>query len=128
MQAKLTKIYKTSNKKDGSPLIDRNGKPFTRLSIKVQEYGDKWLSGFSNPSNQTWREGDTVEIEVEQSGQYLNFKQPNPRTANLQQLQTIEKKLDEVLSILKGEGTLGAENLTQGQPEDDGPDVSDIPF
>lgn len=54
----------------------RTGKPFTSLGIKTQEHGEKWLSGFDNAQTKDWKQGDTVEIEVEQKGDYLNFSVP----------------------------------------------------
>ena len=58
----------------------RTNKPFTSLGLKTQEYGDKWLSGFGNASNKDWKVGDTVEVEIEQKGEYLNFT--TPKNAN----------------------------------------------
>jgi len=57
--------------------VSKAGKPFVSLGIKCEEYGDKWLSGFGRKDNANWKEGDTVEIEVKQVGEYLNFEMPN---------------------------------------------------
>ena len=73
----LTSVYRSDKDKNGNKLISKQGKPFTRLSIKCQEYGDKWLSGFDNKVTSNWKEGDTVEIEITQNGEYLNFSIPN---------------------------------------------------
>jgi hypothetical protein len=54
----------------------RTGKPFTSLGLQVREYGEKWLSGFDNAATKNWQRGDTVEIEIEQKGDYLNFNVP----------------------------------------------------
>lgn len=73
-----------------------------KVGIQAQEYGDKWLNGFIN--NVDFQAGDTIFAEVEQKGNYLNFRYkgkqqavggapvPNssnltPKTANL----TLEK-------------------------------------
>ena len=79
MEVKLTKVYRTDKDKEGKPLMtkgtpDRPSRSYTRLGIKTQEHGDKWLSGFENRESANWQEGDTVDIEVEPNGQYLNFK------------------------------------------------------
>lgn len=56
-----------------------SGKPFTSVGLKTVEYGDKWLSGFGNKDNASWKEGDKVTILVEQKGEYLNFTMPNSK-------------------------------------------------
>lgn len=55
---------------------ERTGKPFTSLSIKCEEYPNKWLSGFDGKETASWKEGDVVEADVEEKGQYLNFSVP----------------------------------------------------
>lgn len=60
----------------------KTGKPFVSVSIKAQEYGEKYISGFGNKANQDWKVGDVVEVEkVEQKGQYLNFEMPKSEKA-----------------------------------------------
>lgn len=69
MQLKLTFVKRT-------PKTSAAGKSYTSLSIKTNEYGDKWLSGFDGKETSSWKEGDTVEATVEEKGQYLNFSVP----------------------------------------------------
>lgn len=76
MKVTITNIARKSTDKEGNQLKNKAGKPYTRLSIKTQEHGDKWLSGFSRQDNASWKEGDTVDITVEQKGEYLNFTMP----------------------------------------------------
>ena len=72
----------------------KTGKPYTSLSLKVQEYGDRFLSGFANKDNAMWKEGDKVEIEikkVEKDGkEYLNFETPKK-----------EDKVAELLEVIR---------------------------
>lgn len=72
----LTKIYTTDKDKQDNPLKSKDGKPYTRMSIKTQEHGDKWISGFQNSVNKNWKEGDEVEVTIKQNGEYLNFETP----------------------------------------------------
>lgn len=58
----------------------KTGKPFVSLGIRVPEHGEAWLSGFGNQSNAEWQVGNTVEIEVEKKGEYLNFTVPKQQT------------------------------------------------
>lgn len=77
---KITKIYTTDKDKLGNPLKSKKGFPYTRMSIKCEQFGDQWLSGFQNADNKEWKEGDEVEIiktENSKDGKiYLNFETP----------------------------------------------------
>ena len=85
----LTSITRYDKDKEGNPLKTKDGRNYTRLVIKCKEYGDKMLSGFDSIQTQSWREGDTVECEVEQKGEYLNFKLPNKQDLVSKQLEQI---------------------------------------
>ena len=74
MKVKIEKIYRSDKKKDGTPLVNKDGKPYEKLSIKTDQHGDKWVGGFVNIATGKWKEGDEVEIEVTQNGDWLNFK------------------------------------------------------
>src|SRR3990167_3655057 len=89
----LTSIQRYNKDKEGNPLKTKDGRPYTRLVIRCKEYGDKMLSGFDSIQTQSWQEGDTVEVEVEQKGEYLNFKIPNKQDL-------IGKSLEEIKNIL----------------------------
>lgn len=69
MQVTITKIFDKER-------TSKAGKPFTSRAIKTNEHGEKWLSGFKGKENEGWREGDTVEIEITQNGEYLNYAVP----------------------------------------------------
>ena len=60
MNITITKIYRSKTKKDGTPLVSKEGKPYERIGVQCQEHGSKWLSGFSSPWNMNWKEGDTL--------------------------------------------------------------------
>lgn len=70
----LTKVFRSDKDKNGNLLKTKDGRGYTKIAIKAQEYGDKWLSGFDNKITCNWKEGDVVEVDVEQKGEYLNFK------------------------------------------------------
>lgn len=82
----LTKVYTTNKDKEGNELKSKKGIPYTRMSIKAQEYGDKWISGFQNKDNKDWKEGDTVEVEIKENGEYLNFETPKKEEVVLGQM------------------------------------------
>src|SRR3990167_9738496 len=101
MNITITKIYRSKTKKDGTPLVSKDGRPYERVGIQCREYGAKWLSGFSSPWNSDWKEGDAVEVEVEQSGDFLNFKKTDP----LSNLSREVSKLAERVAALEKLGT-----------------------
>ena len=111
----ITKIYRSDKDKDGKPLMTKDRRPYVRISIKTQQYGEKWLSGFENFKNQQWREGDQVDIEITKVGDYLNFSQPSA-------LQLLERRVAKLESII----------YKEEQPvideEDKEVDLKDIPF
>lgn len=74
---KLTLTYVNRTERTSA----KTNKPYTSISIKAKEYGDKYLSGFGNKENAGWKEGDTVEVaEVTSIAKgdklYLNFEMP----------------------------------------------------
>jgi hypothetical protein len=105
MQVTLTKIYRSDKDKNGNPLIgkaktDANGnliagRPYTKIGIKTREHGEAWLSGFGGHWNQDWKEGDTVEVDIERSGDFLNFRKPDPVRSLEQRIAAIEKWIEE---------------------------------
>ena|SRR3990167_6470447 len=93
MKLTLNQLTRFDKDKEGNPLKTRDGRPYTRLLIRAKEYGDKPISGFDSIQTQGWREGDTVEVEVEQKGEYLNFKLPNKQDLIGKQLEEINGRL-----------------------------------
>lgn len=71
MKLTLTQAYNDDKKKDGSPILGKNGQQKYRARIKTVEKGDEWLTGFVfKPLNK----GDVIEAEVK-SGIYNNAPQ-----------------------------------------------------
>ena len=80
MQLHLTKVGRYTTDKEGKALVTSDGRPYTRLLIRTQEYGDKVISGFGASWNESWKDGQTVEAEVKPTadGKYLNLVKPDP--------------------------------------------------
>jgi len=78
MQIKLTKVNRLTKDKEGNALVNKNGKPYTRLLINCNEYGERAMSGFDNATTANWAVGDTVDVEISEvkkgENVYLNFK------------------------------------------------------
>jgi len=90
---KIVKIYKSDKDKQGNPLKTKDGRPYTRIAIQTPEYGSKWISGFMGYWNSNWAEGMDVDIEIEEKGEYLNFKRPDPLKALEERVAKIEAEL-----------------------------------
>lgn len=115
----ITKTYITDKDKNGNLLKSKDGKPYTRMSIKCNEYGDKWISGFQNKSNQNWKEGDTVEVIITQKGEYLNFETPKKDDLANEKMDKILAYVKEIhgqLKIIKER--LPERNVAKLEPED----------
>ena len=69
----LTRVLRLKEDKEGKPLVNKKGVPYTRLLVKAEEHGDTWISGFANSASEDWSEGDVVEAKVEKKGEYLNL-------------------------------------------------------
>lgn len=101
MEVTLTRVFRSWKDKEGNDLVSKSGRKYEKVLIKCQEYGDRWVSGFGSKSNQNWKEGDTVNIVVEEKGEYLNFKtvETNETSDNSKvmfMLELIDKKLEAI--------------------------------
>lgn len=65
MQVTLTRIFR------GDVETRYGTKP--KIGIKTVEHEDKWLSTFKLQGTESWKEGDKVNIAVEEKNGYLNF-------------------------------------------------------
>lgn len=91
MKLHLTFVQRT-------PRTSASNKPFVSLSIKAEEYGQRYLSGFGRKDNEHWKVGDEVEVgEVKEvvkgDKTYLNFEMPQKETSNSKDLELILTKL-----------------------------------
>lgn len=92
MQATITKINRFTQGKDGQPLKTKDGRPYTRVVIQIEEQ-EKPLSGFENADTKAWKEGSIVDIETEQKGEYFNFRVPKKEDKVLENTETILNNL-----------------------------------
>lgn len=117
------------------------GKPYTSLSLKVESRGDKFINGFGNASNEGWKVGDSVDILIEEKGEYLNFTPANSKKAEeitlKHTLTGIEIKLGQIYSYLQvnlpkrtSDGKLmpNFEKPINVEYPEDSINIEDIPF
>lgn len=111
-KVKLTRVYRGKQiVKKGTP----DEREIDKVAIKTDQHGDSWLSSFRVRGTESWNDGDEVSIEVEQNGQYYNFKPVSNTEIRLQ-------KLEEAVF---GTGTNSSEPHPKPE-EESNPD--DIPF
>lgn len=139
---KITQIYTTDkDRTTGAPLIGKNGRPYTRMSIKAEEYGDAYISGFKGKQNEGWKVGDIVEAIVEKNvkgdKEYLNFSLPKIQDTNIADIAHIKNLITGLglrMSVI--EDKLGIKSVSDYKNIDvsgiDYPDeqinAEDIPF
>lgn len=128
----ITKIARYTTDKSGQPLKSKQGKPYTSVRIQTTEHQERWVSGFGNKENENWKEGDKVEIEIAEKGEYLNFSMPKKEdkigdgiVSILNAVQTIKmqnialnEKLDQILT--------GKKKTPYPTPEDEGIDINNV--
>lgn len=74
-----------------------------KVGLKTEQHGDIWVSGMFNPKKgpngtENWKEGDTVEIYIEEKNGFVNFslKPKAPSTgADTSALEARIKKLED---------------------------------
>lgn len=93
MKYTITALIRKTTKKDGSPLITKDGRPYAMLSIKTEQHGDKWLSGFEGTISKNWKVGDSPEFNVVPNGEYLNFEVPKPEDALKADIEDLKKRV-----------------------------------
>ena len=113
---KITKIFKSDKDKNGNFLKTKDGRAYSKLAIKTQEYGDRWISGFLSFWNENWVEGQIVGAVVEPNGDFLNLKKPDPVAELAERVKELEKNM----AILM--------NMPQGEQEGHVEDNSNLPF
>lgn len=95
----LTSVNISSNNNQGMPYLDSQGRPFNRVSITTEEHGQKVMSGISYQDGPImgFRQGMVVDIEIEEKGQYTNFKLPRKSDPLLAEM---NGKLNQIISML----------------------------
>jgi len=98
----IEKIYIADTNKQKQPLITKNGEPYNRVAIQTAETQGKWASNniFNKMSSCLhWKIGQNINIELEQNGEYLNWKFPEGQDKTTTQI--IIEKLENIEKTLK---------------------------
>lgn len=100
----LTRVFSTDKNKDGTPLMSKLGKPYSKMSVKCVEHGDKWLSGFKGRENEHWKEGDQVDVIVKQNGDFLNYEVPKAEDKLAMRVSALEVDVMQLKNALASKG------------------------
>ncbi len=90
-ELKYVKVFKEN--KDGQPYKSKNGKPFVRVSIKVEDYGDNYISGLWFEPDCDWKIGEKKELiitkEIYQGKEQLKFEIPKKEDKTAQAIERL---------------------------------------
>jgi len=129
----LTRVFSTDKNKDGTPLMSKLGKPYSKMSVKCVEHGDKWLSGFKGRENENWKEGDQVDVIVKQNGDFLNYEVPKAEDKLAMRVSSVEvdiMNIKNMIAKLGGTATIVVTPATSAPSNNPAAEdfPSDIPF
>lgn len=125
----ITKVNYTDKKKDGTPIVNKYGKPSYKTGILTKEYGDKWLNGFLPFPPDKWEgtEQKVIVYDDEQWGKQFKLlpkgggMNESDKASIVQAVRTANAALAEI-KILRGElidaGVL-KETTSNGDPMPD---------
>jgi hypothetical protein len=101
MKILIEAMERKTTKKDGTPMIDKYGKPSSAVVVKS---GGKTYSCFGSTWNDGWKVKDTIDVEVVEKNGYLNILPPKSSEdiKKQQALEAIHVKLDKIISLLEG--------------------------
>ena len=117
-------LYSYRNK-DGSNYVDKNGKPFIRVSITAEglERSASALVYRNIDPIYSWKAGDEVQAIVEQNGEYLNIR----AAGRLDMLESRIEALERKLNTNNSPTTIANEPPLVGDGEDSVAET-DLPF
>ena len=108
-KVKLSQIFVNTANKDGVPFMDKNGKPFTMVTVffgdkqKASMYCGEWGAKDVDTA-QSWKEGDEVSLMFSTNKNYLNFTIPKEADLLSERVEELERKVKalEDTSLLGG--------------------------
>lgn len=139
MLAKVTIKRMTSKDVSTKKGIKKN----LSLLVTTSKGVDMWVGGWPNDVTRGWREGDQVELDLEQRGKYWNFKPPVGDSFNgnggdngvsyeiFKDIQEIKSNVEKILKMVTSTGhVMGSVSEEPPVPRDeDAPvETDEIPF
>src|SRR5690348_9899041 len=136
--ARITKIYKSDKNKEGKPFLTKDNKPFFKVAIQTDKFGDEWFSSLSFSKDDgvmLLKEGDEKLFMFWEQNGYKNFKIPSKSDVLETRVESLESKMKQVVDEIKkmksnGLTSAGTKVLDfkEGDIPSDDIDPNDIPF
>lgn len=104
------------------------------LLVTTSKGQEIWVYGFMTDENKKWKEGDSVELDVEKKGNYWNFKNPTKESvgSNLSgELAAIREELQAIRRLLEVGVPPSGNESNNPSPHDDSyfhESEEDLPF
>lgn len=93
MKVKITRLL---HKKVNTPHGEK-----IQVRIWTDQHKDRMLAGFMTKGMDGWKVGDEIEIEIEDTGKYLNFKLPDKSGEDLKQICDYVRKIEKRVAKLE---------------------------
>ena len=129
----LTKIDTTDHK--GDALISKQGKPYSRHTLKIESRGDRFISGFANETSKQWSVGQEVDIIITESDKmdkngkpYLNWSLPKKGDLNGKILEDIYSNTETILNKMVAQQIRIEQILEAVAPKKKVKEEFDIPY
>lgn len=124
----IEQVYISDKNKDGEPFRTRDGKPFSKVGIKVN--GEWWttLSFSEQDKVRQLKDGEEANVLLEENGQYKNFKLPTRLDKLELRVEALEYKLARDATEKKLDIDKTQEGVDEGFDPDDEVNLNDTPF
>jgi hypothetical protein len=115
---KIVRVFVSDKKKDGTAIFDFRGNPARKVSIKTENYPEKWLYSFPSSKQDdpifSITEKTAIKAIVWENNGFMNFKLPS-------KTDLLEARIERIEEHLFG----GGKRPTDADPRED---TSDLPF
>lgn len=115
---KIVRVFVSDKKKDGTAIVDFRGNPARKVSIKTENYPEKWLYSFPSSKQDdpifSITEKTAIKAIVWENNGFMNFKLPS-------KTDLLEARIERIEEHLFG----GGKRPTDADPRED---TSDLPF
>jgi len=130
----ITRVFVNDKNKEGLPLLTKAGKPYRKIAIQTQEYGNEYLSSFIfEPGDEklNWKSGQTISVIVEKNGQWFNFRMPTNSDYQEIRMESLEKRIEALEDFAKNKVVPAMPDMLDMLDMPVGPDeinTEEIPF
>lgn len=99
---KITYIKIDDTDREGNALVGKNGRPYSRQTLKVVSKEGRFISGFLNESTKGFKVGDEVDIVIMESDKLDKNGNPYLNWSLVKKEDKTDAKLEQILNKLTG--------------------------